>query len=180
MNKMSRYERLYREALRIRKRHGPDPKKALEGEGVTLIPMNTSTRLLGMYKVILRNPFVFYNDSVDEAVQRMVFAHELGHHLFHRDFAKDEELVEYTLFHLTDERELEANIFCAHYLLEEEQVYQMARAGYSYPEMAKAFSVDVNLMIFKLNEMQRMGYDLGFKEAPDNTFFSKIDGRRTL
>ena len=74
MNKMSRYERLYREALRIRRRHGPDPKKALEGEGVTLIPMNTSTRLLGMYKVILRNPFVFYNDSVDEAVQRMVFA----------------------------------------------------------------------------------------------------------
>ena len=48
---MSRYERLYREALRIRNRHGPDPKKALEGEGVILIPMDTSTRLLGMYKV---------------------------------------------------------------------------------------------------------------------------------
>ena len=176
----NRYRHLYDDANGLRARYGSDPKAALEALGVGLVTMATSTKLLGMYKMVLNKPFVFYNDRVPAPIQRMVLAHELGHHLYHRHHAEKEELIEYTLFHLTDAMELEANIFSAHFLLEDEAVYAMARAGYSYMDMARAFSVDVNLMIFKLNEMQRMGYDLGFKEAPDNGFFSKIDGRHDV
>ncbi|MDQ0508270.1 Domain of uncharacterised function (DUF955) [Aedoeadaptatus ivorii] len=174
---MSMYRRLYEDATALRARYGADPRRILEERGVTLLPMRTSTKVLGMYKVILRNAFVFYNDAVDESILRMVFAHELGHHLYHRDYAARAELVEYTLFHLTGEMELEANIFSAHLLLEDEKVYEMAKRGYSYGDMARACFVDVNLMIFKLNEMQRMGYDLPFDEIADAGFFSKIDGR---
>lgn len=178
MNKTSnRYRHLYDDANRLKDRHGSDPKAVLEALGVGLVTMATSTKLLGMYKMVLNKPFVFYNDRVPAPIQRMVLAHELGHHLYHRHRAERKELIEYTLFHLTDAMELEANIFSAHFLLEDEAVYAMARAGYSYMDMARAFSVDVNLMIFKLNEMQRMGYDLPPLDPADNQFFRKIDGR---
>ena len=178
MNKTTnRHRHLYDDAARLRERYDGDPKKALEAMKVDLIPMAASTKLLGMYKIILNKPFVFYNDRVPAPIQRMVLAHELGHHLYHRHHAEKEELIEYTLFHLTDAMELEANIFSAHFLLEDEAVYAMARAGYSYMDMARAFSVDVNLMIFKLNEMQRMGYDLPPLDPADNQFYRKIDGR---
>ncbi|WP_215508653.1 ImmA/IrrE family metallo-endopeptidase [Peptoniphilus sp. EMRHCC_23] len=173
----NRYRHLYDDANGLRARYGTDPKAALEALGVGLVTMATSTKLLGMYKMVLNKPFVFYNDRVPAPIQRMVLAHELGHHLYHRHHAEKEELIEYTLFHLTDAMELEANIFSAHFLLEDEAVYAMARAGYSYMDMARAFSVDVNLMIFKLNEMQRMGYDLPPLDPADNQFYRKIDGR---
>lgn len=179
MNKTTnRHRHLYDDAAILRARYDGDPKKALEAMKVDLIPMTASTKLLGMYKIILNKPFVFYNDRMPAPIQRMVLAHELGHHLYHRKHAETKELIEYTLFHLTDAMELEANIFSAHFLLDEEAVYAMARAGYSYMDMARAFSVDVNLMIFKLNEMQRMGYDLPALETADNDFFRKIDGRK--
>ena len=179
MNKTSnRYRHLYDDANRLRARYGADPKAVLEALGVGLVAMATSTKLLGMYKTVLNKPFVFYNDRMPTPIQRMVLAHELGHHLYHRNHAEADALIEYTLFHLTDAMELEANIFSAHFLLEDEAVYAMARAGYSYMDMARAFSVDVNLMIFKLNEMQRMGYDLPPLDPADNQFYRKIDGRK--
>ena len=172
------YDSIYKKAREVIDTYkSRDPKDILERRGVHLIAFKSNTRLLGMYKIIKGVSFVFYNPFVDERIQNMVFAHELGHHIFHEDAAAN-DLIEYELFDINSEMELEANIFSAHFLLDEEAVYAMARAGYSYMDMARAFSVDVNLMIFKLNEMQRMGYDLPALEAADNDFFRKIDGRK--
>ena len=173
------YDQIFDDVKKLIKKYDSrNPKEILIQSGVNIIAFKENTKLLGMYKIILNKPFVFYNDRMPAPIQRMVLAHELGHHLYHRKHAETKELIEYTLFHLTDAMELEANIFSAHFLLDEEAVYAMARAGYSYMDMARAFSVDVNLMIFKLNEMQRMGYDLPALEAADNDFFRKIDGRK--
>lgn len=70
--------------------------------------------------------------------------------------------------------EIEANIFAAHLLLDEEEVFEYIKRGFSYEELAKIFSVNINMMIFKLNEMQRRGYNFNLSEYPDSTFFKSL------
>ena len=151
-----------------------DPREILEGRGVFIIPFQNPTKVLGMYKIIKRNRFVFYNPYVDDRIINMVFAHELGHDLYHRTEAK-QGAAEYELFDIRSEMEIEANIFAAHLLLNEKKLMEDVKEGYSYNQLASLYDVNVNLMIFKLNEMHRMGMPI-VKNETDSKFFTKIDG----
>ena len=151
-----------------------DPKEILEGRGVFLIPFEKPTKLLGMYKVIKRNRFVFYNPYVDERIINMVLAHELGHDLYHKEEAKLGS-AEYELFDITSEMEIQANIFASHLLIDENKLIDDIKEGYTYNQLASLYNVNVNLMIFKLNEMHRIGMPIG-KNDRNSKFFTDIDG----
>ncbi|MDO5707883.1 MAG: ImmA/IrrE family metallo-endopeptidase [Andreesenia angusta] len=155
-----------------------DPKKILIERNIILMPFKRNTKLLGMYKIIMRNRFVFYNPNIDEKMLRMVLAHELGHDLYHREIASKNELIEYTLLDINSEMEMEANIFAAHLLLDENEIDELAKREYNYEQMARACNVNLNLLIIKLNEMQRQGYKLNLQEYGDRNFFRDIDGRK--
>lgn len=169
---------IYDDVKKLIAYHGTrDPRSILRERNVTLIPFKERTKLLGMYKVFLRNKFVFYNPYVDEHILNMVFAHELGHDFYHKEHAKKEEIIEYELFNITNTTELEANLFAAHLLIDEEELFEYIREGRNYEELAKIFNVNINLMVFKLNEMYRMGYEINnIGIHSDNKFFTKIDG----
>lgn len=171
------YDNIYKKARELIEEYkSRDPRDILERRGVHLIAFKTNTHLLGMYKIIKGVSFVFYNPFVDERIQNMVFAHELGHHIFHEDAASN-ELIEYELFDINSEMELEANIFAAHLLLDEKSLIEDVKEGYTYNQLASMYDVNVNLMIFKLNEMHRMGMPIR-KEAPSkSTFFRDIEDR---
>ncbi len=172
------YDEIYEDACRLVKTYNTRQARAvLEERGVVLIPFSKATKVLGMYKVIKRNHFVFYNPYVDERIQNMVLAHELGHHIYHREQAAKGQLMEYELFDICGEMELEANIFAAHFMIDDGELMEALREGYSYDQLAMKFNVNVNLIIFKLNELQRMGHPIQMGEVTDRSFFSKIDGR---
>lgn len=170
------YDRIYEDVQDLIARHGGnDPRAILSERGVELMPFCGPTRLLGMYKILNDQPFVFYNPDLDEPLLRMVFAHELGHDYYHRE-AATEGFIEYSLLDITGAREMEANIFAAHLLLDDDEVDTLAREGYSYDQLAALCEVNANLMVIKLSEMQRRGYALCFHEPQDSRFFAKIDG----
>ena len=73
--------------------------------------------------------------------------------------------------------ELEANIFAAHLLLDEKKLMDDIIEGYTYAELASMHDVNVNLMIFKLNEMHRMGVPIRKENQTRADFFTKIDGK---
>lgn len=174
---MSLYDEIFRDVKKLIKKYDTrDPKEILRQRGVILLAFKENTKLLGMYKIIKRNAFVFYNPFVDERIQNMVFAHELGHDIYHRAYAKDSNLIEYELFDINSEMELCANIFAAHLLLDEKRLIEDIKQGYTYNQLASIYGVNVNLMIFKLNEMHRMGIAIK-KEEADPRFFSNIDGK---
>ena len=104
----------------------------------------------------------------------MVLAHELGHDFYHRDEVRD-GLAEYQLFDIKTDMEIEANIFAAHLLINEDSLIDDIKQGYTYNELASLYDVNVNLMIFKLNEMHRMGMPI-LKNEADSKFFTQIDG----
>lgn len=154
------YNYIYNIAIKTIKKHNTtDPKSILEDRNVHIMPFVSPTRLLGMFTIIKRNKFVFYNPNADENTLKMVFAHELGHDILHSNM-KDIRFAEYTLFDINSEMELEANIFASHLLLNEDEILNYAKLGYNYNQIASTLGVNINLLIFKLNEMQRQGCNI--------------------
>lgn len=173
------YDIIYKKSKEIIKRHNTrEPKQILEDLGVYLIAFKEPTKLLGMYKIVNGKDFVFYNPFVDTRIQTMVFAHELGHHLFHHDLAED-GMLEYQIFDITSEMELEANIFAAHLLLDENSILDDVMQGYTYDQLARIYEVNSNLIILKLNEMNRLGMPVRKQLPSKSTFFREIDGRNS-
>lgn len=81
---------------------------------------------------------------------------------------------EYQLFNLRNATEYEANAFAAHLLLDNDDVYALAREGYDVVQMANAMNSHINLMLIKLQEMNKLGYDLRVPIEPDGRFLRKI------
>lgn len=172
------YDQIYQDAKSIiRKYETVNPREILQSRGVKLIAFTENTKLLGMYKIIKRNRFVFFNPFINENLLKSVFSHELGHDLYHRNQAKTGEIIEYELFNIKDSMETQANIFACHLLIDDDEIKKELIKGRSYDELAMIFKVNVNLIIFKLNELYRMGKLEKFPDQPNRNFFSKIDGR---
>lgn len=172
------YDQIYQDAKSIIRKYETDnPREILQSRGVKLIAFTENTKLLGMYKIIKRNRFVFFNPFINENLLKSVLSHELGHDLYHRNQAKIGEIIEYELFNIKDSMETQANIFACHLLIDDDEIKKELIKGRSYDELAMIFKVNVNLIIFKLNEMYRMGKLEKFPDQPNQNFFSKIDGR---
>ena len=107
----------------------------------------------------------------------MVIAHELGHDQRHRSIAKaGQPLKEFSLFRMKDNTEYEANAFASHILLANDDVYSLAKEGYDVFSIAQQLGTDVNLMLIKMQEMNKLGYDFRIDVEHDSRFFRKIKG----
>ena len=62
----------------VKKYQTRDPEKLIKMLNINLLYMNPTNSLLGMYKVILRNRFIFIPNNVG-SLKKTVLAHELGH-----------------------------------------------------------------------------------------------------
>ena len=173
-----RYGSIYKDAINlIEKYNTRDPELILKERNVDLLPFTGETHALGMYVVIKRNSFVFYNPSIDDDFKRMMFAHELGHDLYHRDQAK-EGLSEFTLFDVKSSLEYEANLFASHLLLDEEEIIDYGKMGYDLDQIAQTMKVNINLLLFKFYGMNKLGYDFNLDRCLDRKFFKEIDGKK--
>ena len=70
--------------------------------------------------------------------------------------------------------EYEANAFAAHLLLDNDEVYSYARQGYDVVQTASAMNSDVNLILIKIQEMMKLGYEMNIPFETDSRFFRKI------
>lgn len=129
--------------------------------------------LLGMYTYRWKQRIVLLNNSLDNYLCQMVLAHEIGHDTYHRDLAET-GLKEFTLFNMKNDTEYVANAFAAHLLLDNDEVLELARDGYDPAQIASVLNSDTNLMLIKLYEMNRMGYNFNIPCHPERNFFKKI------
>ena len=176
---MNRYDFILKKALNLINSHSTNnPKVILKELGVNLIPFKSKTKLLGMYTIIKRNYFVFYNPNIDANMLNMVFAHELGHHILHKKEATNNTLHEFELFDISSILETEANIFAAHLLINENDIKNLASQGFTYDQIAQDLGVNINLLLFKISEMRRI-YQKEYRLNPiNNKFFNKIDSNK--
>ena len=112
------------------------------------------------------------NSDLPEIVRRFVIAHELGHAVLHYDPCI-QMFRDMVLFDETTVTELEANLFAAEILLEDEEVIGLLRDGSSFFETAAVLNVPAELLDFKLRMMRMKGYGLAMAPITADSRFLK-------
>lgn len=130
--------------------------------------------LLGLYtnKFGLRS--IFLNGRMNENLMNVVSGHELGHDVLHGNNTNFDSLRTFELFRMSNSTEYEANAFAAHLLIDTGDCIDMVRNGYDVVTIAKSMSTEINLMLIKLQELQKLGYDLKLPMTTTGDFLRKI------
>ena len=124
----------------------------------------------GLYKVILRNRFIFIKSDLSEVMRRIVLLHEIGHDQLHRRLA--DEFQEFQIFDMRGNvMEYEANLFAAQIALPDEEILDYIRSGYDAAQIAMAMASDINLVALKVSELSRRGYT--FRDVDHRSDFLK-------
>lgn len=165
---------IYSKATEMVKQTGTrNPMKIASEIGVMLRHSEELDKLLGLYTYRWKHRIILLNDKMEEIMARMVCAHELGHDALHRDIAKGEGLKEFVLFNMKDTTEYEANAFAAHLIIDDDDIYSMSKDKYDVVQMAKMLNVNINLVLIKLQELNKLGYDFRVSCEADSFFFRK-------
>lgn len=128
------------------------------------VRFNEFEKLLGIYTCIFGHRVIILNSLLSEEMCRMVLGHELGHDVLHREGAISKNgIADFKEFSMTAKLgtlEYEANAFCAHLLISNEDFLDSVKNGNNIETMASIFCVDPNLIVIKGKELQRMGYKI--------------------
>lgn len=154
-----------------------DPLELAGFLGVQVKVMRETKSLLGVYSVISGCPYIFIPENVGY-LKKTILAHELGHHELHADHVKEGAAFhENRVFYPMTPLELEANIFAAHLLIPDEEIYQLIREAEDDRELAGLLEVDLNLLHLKISEMAKMRLlqmDHHI-DRPDSTFLKEYE-----
>ncbi len=154
----------------IKKFSSRNPFDIAAGLGIHIMFVPLS-RLKGVYKVINGSSFIILNQNNGEKLNKIVCAHELGHHVLHRELAKDGMISESVIYDMSRQRELEANLFACQLLLDDETVAEHIKEGFDIEKIAKLTETDPNLIALKCSFLVNQGYD--FIPQEYNTVFLK-------
>ena len=155
-------ENLSKVGSRLVKRCGTrDPFSIARQLGIEVMFCEYFGPLKGMYRVIKRNRFIILNGDLDDQMQRIVCAHELGHDQLHRGLAKESALREFMLYDMRTKPEYEANIIAAEILLDTDELLDYVYGyGYTSEQIARVMKTDINLVALKIAHLAQTGYDL--------------------
>lgn len=166
---------IYKQANSIVRQSGTrDARKIAQDLGIMVSYTDHFHDLLGLYTCQWNHRIILLNNRLDEYMEQMVLAHESGHDKRHRDLAKNNGLREFVLFNMKDTVEYEANAFAAHLLLPDEEIYSLAHQEMDVVQIAQAMKSNINLVLIKLQEMNKIGFDFKLPYNPDSRFFKKI------
>lgn len=149
-----------------------DPYRIADQLGIGILHCNFQTQK-GAYKVLLRNRFIFLNNSLPPAMERIVLWHELGHDTLHREAAIEAGgFQEFNLFNMTGLRmEYEANVFAAQGTLDDDAFLELCRQGFDIQQIACSLDSDTNLAALKADIMILQGFEL--RQQEHNSRFLK-------
>ncbi len=146
-----------------------DPERIAEALGIIVMDVNFEKQK-GIYKVILRNRFIFIKSDLSEVMRRIVLLHEIGHDQLHRHLA--DVFQEFQIFDMRGNvMEYEANLFAAQIALPDEEILEYIRSGYDAAQIAMATASDINLVALKVSELSRRGY--AFRDVDHRNDFLK-------
>ena len=159
MARLNSTDRIIRRANSLVRTTGTrDPERIAEELGI-LVKDVDFTQQKGVYKVILRNRFIFIKSDLSDTMRRIVLLHEIGHDQLHRHLA--DEFREFQIFDMRGNvMEYEANLFAAQIALPDEEILDYIRSGYDAAQIAMAMASDINLVALKVSELTRRGYAL--------------------
>ena len=131
-------------AFHLVKKHETNcPFRIAKNKGILIQYQDLGT-IWGYYFVYKRIPIIVINSRLEETLQRVVCAHELGHSIFHPKL--NTSFMKNNTFFTVDKIEREANQFAAELLIPDEAI---AETNNIY-ELASLYGVPAELVELKL------------------------------
>lgn len=156
------------------KYNSSDPNKICEELGIQIYPVDNLKSLLGMYTVILKRKAIIINSSLHENIKKIVIAHELAHSILHSNIIENYTLFkDFQLFDISSKPEIEANLFAAHLLIDDNYMFELIKSEYSDIEIAAFLKIDINLLLLKLSDLKNNNYNIRY--IPKANFLSKLN-----
>lgn len=148
-----------------------DPEQLAEYLGVAIYAVDNFKDLKGMYAWIDGRACIFVNSRLPERLQQLVLAHELGHHVLHRELAEKAKVwQDLALWDPRSKAEYEANLFAADFLLEDTAFLAKAEEGLSLDQLAAEFGYVREFIIFKAKSLIARGARLQLAESIRSDF----------
>lgn len=150
---------IYEKANALVKKHFTrDPFELAHDLNIHLEEISNATNLLGMYQVIQKNRFIFLSADLHPNIRKVVLAHEIGHDQLHRRYAKANAFHEVSIFRELGCHEIEANIFAAHLLIDDNEIIRLLEnEDVSDRSLADGLGVEINIVNLKISELCKMG-----------------------
>ena len=173
---LQRAETIYQKANDLVKRCGTcDTLRIADEIGIYIHHIDDFKELLGMYCYRYKERHILLNSNMDSITTQMVCGHEIGHDALHREQAKvGMGLQEFTLFDMRNEMEYEANAFSAHLRIDNEELFELVGQGYDVVQLSSIIGTNINLMLIKLNELNRMGCQRNLPYIPRSDFLKNV------
>ena len=157
-------EYIRKKAADIKKMTGnADPFEAAEMTGAK-ISFKDLGSLKGAYLCSFDVPVIIINQGLDDNMQKIVCAHELGHHILHQGI--NQSCISMNFDSSSSIYEREANIFAAAFIIDFKKAAELLFDGYSISQTAAILETDIDLLKFLLSV-----FDI--TEAPDADFLSQ-------
>ena len=149
---------------------GRDVFEIIKNQGIILLESTALDNLLGFYSVVIGRKVIILNSKLSETQKKEVAAHEFGHAWLHGETFAGELSNEYFSLN-SSESEYEANAFAAHLLITDAELREYGENyGYSVWDIAKIKGINVNFVLIKLREMNRMGCAYNIPYIPEAKF----------
>ncbi|WP_446897480.1 ImmA/IrrE family metallo-endopeptidase [Clostridium sp. LBM24168] len=126
-----------------------NPEKLAKELGITIIK-RPYKKTMGFFKKEFGKKFIVVNSNLQEFVQRLVIAHELGHALLHCS-NQTVFIHEYTLFP-RGKVEIQANKFAAELLINEKDIDKCYLENMSLDQLACYYGVPKQLVKYKFKK----------------------------
>ena len=157
------------------KRYGTrDPFKICVELGI-IIMYRDFDDLKGMYKKIGRNRYIVINRNLNKYWQAIICLHELGHDRLHPELGEHAGIRDFEIFQLKEPTELEANMFAAELIYDDEEFLGYIYSGYTVDEIAKITCTCRDLVSIKVNLLRRKGKK-NLRMAECDPYFLRSEG----
>jgi Zn-dependent peptidase ImmA (M78 family) len=163
-------------ANRIKRKYGEsNPIRLCGAMGINLTyaAMGTNEKSCkGFYLYHSRCKMIVINDQIDENLQRVILAHEIGHSVLHSPLAGVAAYHDFGMFAETSGLEYEANIFAAELLLDDKMVLEEL-AENDFFDAASILAVPPELLSFKLQLLKHNGYKIDLPMTAKGNFLKR-------
>ena len=130
--------------------------------------------MLGLLSLYFDKPLILINRQLDKQTKQMVCGYALGHYLEHQLLMVLHTLNKFLT--IKDKHILlyEHNAFTSHLMLDSDEVYQMTKRGLDTAQIAATKGIHLHLVLVKLLELHRFGYDLRHYHAQHHAFIKHL------
>ncbi|OAH53309.1 hypothetical protein AWH48_12260 [Domibacillus aminovorans] len=130
-----------------KKHHTTNPFELASTLNIDVIPWDLHEEIKGFYRYDKRNKYIFYNNNLNDEMQRFVCAHELGHAILHP--RSNTPFLRANTFFSIDKIEVEANTFAVELLLPNEKLLEYSNTNLSIYEISEIYGVPRELAALK-------------------------------